>query len=187
MYWNKKLYREHGLTETFWSGPAGVNADHKELPEVTTMKGPVTYRPTEGYETAFEDHPPVAMHVRTVLQYTNHMDQHVAAKRQTNVDPITGEMLSKRREMDFQALEAKVKKMRESNTIRLYLRELKAQRRIRSAEAGEDPDSPTSLNTEKAFAQLEKDELDDQARKAELAKEIHGSADSSRRASFAKE
>ena len=40
-YWNKKLYREHGLTETFWSGPAGVNADHKELPEVTTMKGPV--------------------------------------------------------------------------------------------------------------------------------------------------
>lgn len=89
--------------------------------------------------------------------------------------------------MDFQALEAKVKKMRESNTIRLYLRELKAQRRIRSAEAGEDPDSPTSLNTEKAFAQLEKDELEDQARKAELAKEIHGSADSSRRASLAKE
>ena len=33
-----------------------------------------------------------------------------------------------------------------------YLREVKAQRRMRQAAAGEDPDSPTSDQTDKAFA-----------------------------------
>lgn len=153
LYWNKKLYREHGLLETFWSGHAGVNSEHQQLPAAATVKGPVSYRPTlaQSSSAALPEIPPAALNIRTMLDFTNHTEEMIAKKREQNRDPITGTIHSKRKEMDFDKHQEQVDRMRKSRTIQIFNAEKKAQRRIaRGEEVGggdEEPDSPVTVKS----------------------------------------
>merc|ERR1719281_512869 len=110
---NKKLYRETGVLEVFWTGVVGATEAHANLPQPETDRGPVEYRPSVGKAVLLGPMDKTKIEIGAMLRLTATQEERIKKLRKENIAAgVVGYSL--RKELDYQDMEKGVKRIEEA-------------------------------------------------------------------------